>query len=211
MLDEDIRELQIRAKQFESDARKGRTPSEDDCQSVCMSYKNVVNGLVATYPEEDFEKEIDSRCYTLSPLLVPFYIKEIVADLAELTKRAFLLMLENMQTPRKPKEKEAKPPVKAHEQKVFDAQQKTKQKRRAKLVEKEFEADGPDKMSVQKRNNMKISGHYNGNAGNIKVAQSREQKQAAERAERARNQAAQEKIAHEQTTSEPEQAMSFGE
>ena len=210
MLNDEIREFQIRAKQFESDARKGRKPSEDDCQTVCMSYRNVVDGLAETYPEEDFEKEIDSKCYTLDPLLVPFYIKEIVADLADLAKRAFLLMLENMQTPRKPKEKEAKPPGKAKEDKVFDAPHKTKRKRKEKAIEKEYEADGPDKMSIQQRNNMKISGKYNGNLDNIRVAQSREQKAAAERAQRAQIERTNQ-IAHEQASSEPEQVMSFGE
>lgn len=211
MLNDDIRELQIRAKQLESDARKGRTPSEEDCGAACSSYKNVVNGLAATYPDEDFEKEIDSRCYTLDPLLVPFYIKEIVVDLADLAKRAFLLMIENMQTPKKPKEKEAQPPVKAKEDKTFDAPVKAKKKTKTKLKEKEYETEGPDKMSVQQKNNMKISGRYTGSLDNIRVAQSREQKLATERAERAKTQRAQEQIAHEQTASEPEQAMSFGE
>ena len=204
MIESEIRDMQIRAKRIESAQAKGKKISDDDCKNVCMSYKNVVDGLSASYPEEDFHKEIDSRCYTLSPLLVPFYIKEIVVDIADLAKRAFDLMLENMRTPAKPKEKSQayEPQAKAHDAKQY-AVEKPKKKQTA---QKTYESAEQDKMSVQQKNNQKITGKYEGSLDNVRTARSREQKAMVERQQR---QSQANAIAHEQTTSEPEHGMSM--
>ena len=203
MYSEEIRDMQIRAKRIESAQAKGKKISDDDCKNVCMSYKNVVDGLRQTCPDEDFQKEIDSRCYTLSPLLVPFYIKEIVVDIADLAKRAFDLMLENMRTPSKPKEKQPtyEPQAKAHNEKQY-ASEKPQKKQKAQKI---YESAEQDKMSVQQRNNQKITGKYEGSLDNVVTAQSREQKAMVERQAQAQTNA----IAHEQTTTAPEQGMSM--
>ena len=204
MYSEEIREMQIRAKRIESAQAKGKKISDDDCKNVCMSYKNVVDGLRQTCPDEDFQKEIDSRCYTLSPLLVPFYIKEIVVDIADLAKRAFDLMLENMRTPSKPKEapKQFETMSTKGENKKYQAEPKRKRQ----ATPKTYESAEQDKMSVQQRNNQKITGKYEGSLDNVRTAQSREQKAMVERQQR---QAQTNAITHEQTTSAPEQDMSM--
>ncbi len=205
MYQDEIRDMQIRAKRIESAQAKGKKISDDDCKNVCMSYKNVVDGLSATYPEEDFHKEIDSRCYTLSPLLVPFYIKEIVVDIADLAKRAFDLMLENMRTPSKPKEKPQAyepQPAKANNENQHVAQ-KSKKKQTA---PKSYESAEQDKMSVQQRNNQKITGKYEGSLDNVRTARSKEQKEMVERQQK---QSQANAMAHAKTASEPEQGMSM--
>lgn len=205
MYESEIKHMQTAAKRIESDVSKGRKPSDEDCQSVCSSYKNVVDGLSNSYPDEDFQKEIDSRCYQLSPLLVPFYIKEIIVDMADLAKKAFALMLENMRTPSKPKDPKPKANEPVKRENNYDMAQNNKKRKKGKILDFGYEGSEQDKMSVQQRNNLKISGKYSGSLDNVVTAQSREQKAMVERQAQAQTNA----VAHELATSEPEQSMSM--
>lgn len=207
MYQDEIRDMQIRARRIESDVAKGKKPSDEDCNNVSMSYRNVVDGLKISYPERSFKREIDSRCYTLSPHLLPFYIKEIVVDILDLAGMAFSLMLENMRTPKKPKAPPAKQVVQHSNDKNNDMS-----KHRGKHKEKDtndygYEGSEQDKRSIQQINNQKITGKYSGSLDNVVTAQSREQKEAVQRQQQVQTQA--NTAAHEQTTSQAEQSMSM--
>lgn len=95
-----LREVYAKVKAFDDAQDK----IEDD-----LTRENYFNWLFPTEEDkaeavEAFECTEDERCYKFSPALVGLYIVETAKDMAELFKRAFALMLENMQTPSKPKQ-----------------------------------------------------------------------------------------------------------
>lgn len=203
MLDDNIRDLQIQARQIESDYKKGRKISNDVITGACSNYKQVVDGLKERYPEEDYEKEEKSWCYHFNPLLTPLYIKEIVCDLAELAGRAFALMLENMNTPSRPKPE--KIPERTNSSKIY--KEPTKAKTYDKNKEKEFDSKSKNLedsgLSVQKQND-KLMGIKNGgwlDADTVK-AQNRERQE--------KESFAREQSSNEYSSNEPEQSMTMG-
>lgn len=204
MLDENIRNLQIQAKQIESDYKKGRKISDDVITGACSNYKNVVDGLKERYPEEEFEKEEKSWCYHFNPLLTPLYIKEIVCDLAELAGRAFALMLENMNTPSRPKPQKAPKQTYSSNKYKEPTNSKTNKKNKEKELDSKSKDFGDDGLTVQQRNNKLVGLDKNGGWLDAEKVRA-ENRQRQEEASRER-----EASSNEYTSSQPEQTMSMG-
>lgn len=202
MLEENVRNLQIQARQIQSDYKKGRKISDDVITGACSNYKNVVDGLKERYPDEEYEKEEKSWCYKFNPIYAPLYIKEIVCDLAELVSRAFSLMLENMSTPSRP------PAPKMHEGSKRDQvykEPKTHEKTKIKSKDKDTKSKdlADDGLTIQQRNNMRVGLDKNGgwlDADKVRA----ENRQRQEEANRER-----ERISREYVSTEPEQTMSM--
>ena len=171
------KDFQVQATRIASDYKKGRV-NDDDARDACSSYKDFVDDLAASYPDEDFTEEVTSYAY--NPANVAIYIKEIVADMTDLLMKAFRLMMENMKKPESPESEGYKneAPAPQKENRVYEGRANDSKKT------KQFEGDAP--VSMQEKNNNKITGQYDksrtSNLIMVKTTEQRQREQAQQRA-----------------------------
>ncbi len=98
---ENLNDLQIRAKFFESKTRKGFMSERDveremeDLRLSCLE----TSGFMYDYTGDEFSGQMVEKFrkpFSFNPKEVALVLKDIVCDITELYSRAFKLMLENM-------------------------------------------------------------------------------------------------------------------
>ena len=98
---EDLSNLQIRAKSFESKSRKGFMSERDverEMEELRLSCLET-SGFMYDYTGDEFSGQMAEKFrkpMSFNPKEVALVLKDIVTDIAELYARAFKLMLENM-------------------------------------------------------------------------------------------------------------------
>ncbi len=106
-LTDSIADLEVRARVLQSRVQKGGySDSEEAAEAIQDMRSSLLEKAEAFEGEPDAEALAEKyrKAYVFDPANALLYVKEMIADIADLYKKAFMLMLENMKVAHKERE-----------------------------------------------------------------------------------------------------------